>query len=173
MNYADYRQEKMAEIEEAKKAEGKEFKENSEKWKVGRNFLKEQIHIKEVADTIPSDILDALLDVYPARKTSGGGASSVKSKIRTALFDKLREDGEVSETEVFMLTMKLGQGWGRVEMKNLIKRQIMWVKPEERLWIEYVEGETEGTYKLVAEGAEAPEDWEGDLPKENEMEDLV
>jgi hypothetical protein len=59
---------------------------------------------------------------------------------------------------------------GRKEANGLIKKQLQKTEPAQRMWIKF--NAEAGTYVLAAEGANAPENWEGFKPV-NEKVELV
>jgi len=117
--------------------------------------------IKELVDK-QSDpkYKDALAKIRPSLYgiATGGGSSSAMSKF----IDFLTEKKSVSEDEVFK-QFKMG----RKECASIIRKSILKVEPENRVWISF--DPKTGTYKLEGKGKDAPANWQGYRPAENKV----
>lgn len=173
VTFEEYTETRTAHYVALAEEKGKEANAKDTSYKVARDYLKEFTADEKNLEVVP-EIAEALSRLFKTvRSASGpkGPKATPKSAIRSAILAMISVE-PVSEQEVFMTSMELGNAWGRVEMKDFIKHNLKGVAPEDRAWVtfETVEGDTMGSYVLKGTGPEAPEGWEGYVPVDTEVD---
>jgi len=139
------------EVKAAKKAKKKE--RNAAK-KLVKGFMADNV------ENIDSDVVDALnlLISFKVRKARAGISRTSKTE---AIAAKFRDEVEISELDLFA-EFKIGRQAMTAQRRMFVKK----LAPDERIWVTF--NEPEEMYTMVAEGPEAPEDWDGYVPTEAE-----
>ena len=99
---------------------------------------------------LPEAVIEAI-KIY-SKKRGGGKRGGLKSQV----LEFFSENKTIHEDDLFF-KFKLGRSEARTMFNSFLKGE-----PEERIWIS-LDKDT-GTYTVVGEGKDAPEDWDGYLP---------
>jgi len=127
-----------------------------------RNAAKKLVmgFMQENVENIDEEVVEALnlLISFKARKVRGKVSRGSKTEI---IAEKFRDEVEISELDLFA-AFKIGRQAMTAQRRMFIKK----FAPEDRIWVIF--DEDEEMYKMVADGADAPEGWDGYVPTEAE-----
>ena len=112
-------------------------------------------------DELSQDLIDAVL-VLTAEKTKKAKRAKSPSAA-TAILTKIKEDGRVSDVDLFM-EFKVAQREMAGYIRNWIKKPS---NPEDRAWVMFDKDSDD--YVLVGEGEFPPENWDGYVPASEEL----
>ncbi len=93
--------------------------------------------------------------IATAARESKPRSESINETLKQALIEA--GDEGLSEMDIFK-KFKIGQPEMSIKTRLFVKVK----DPKDRIWIEFFEDE--GLYKVVATGADMPEDWDGYIP---------
>jgi len=141
------------EVMKAKRTESKEARNAAKK--TVREFFAD-IDQEQVPDEVLAAI--ALLTKASTKKSRGTKGPSNATQI----LDKIREEGNVSDVDLFM-EFKVAQR----EMAGYIRNWIKKGDAEDRAWVRF--DKDSENYVLVGEGEYPPENWDGYIPATEEL----
>lgn len=148
-------EEQKTEYNEKKKVAAQAYKERQ---KVAKSTIKDFLTTDEGKE-LPEEVRKAM------EYLTGSGQRTARAGVTNLLRDRLLEMGTMSGIEIYT-EFEYGTPTMKSKVRDLIKNA---PSPEERVWVAL----ENGNWVVKATGAEAPEGWDGYMPKEEaESEEL-